>query len=323
MPRDRRGDADGRYFHVMNRGIARRTVFENRSDARFFLSRLAKAVRRGEVEVLAYALLTNHYHVLVRSRGGLSEAFRRLQMDFVRRFNRSRGRDGPLFRSRFRSKPVPTRAYLRNVYFYVLENPIESGLASTSDEYPWCSAHSISNGRVPRWIALDRIEHLGLARRGCPTSRFAPQVRRDRAALVERRLGTTNDSAVDPMDDLLANDVRGSCWMRITTRLADGTLPGQPVAGIETVLRYIKEEVPAALTIATPGARERPASLPMMAGLLSNLSAASLVEVGKTIGRSRSNAGELIEIHKSALRTDPAYRRIVLAVVHDCLLSLR
>ena len=49
MPRSPRFDSAGRWFHVMNRGLARRTIFENRRDVRYFLSRLAYAVRRGEL----------------------------------------------------------------------------------------------------------------------------------------------------------------------------------------------------------------------------------------------------------------------------------
>lgn len=66
----------------MNRGIARRSVFESRADVRYFLSRLARAVRRRELEVHAYCVMTTHYHLLVRSPlGRLSEGMRRIQND--------------------------------------------------------------------------------------------------------------------------------------------------------------------------------------------------------------------------------------------------
>jgi REP-associated tyrosine transposase len=149
MAHPRRFDADGRYFHVMNRGIAHRSVFERRADVRYFLSRLAKAVRRGEIEVLAYCILTTHFHMLVRSHGRLSPALRRTQTDFVRRFNRSNDRDGPLFRGRFLSKPVDTRTYLCNAYVYVLENAVDAGLAASPHEYPWCSAGALERRRPP------------------------------------------------------------------------------------------------------------------------------------------------------------------------------
>ena len=65
MPRLPRRDAPGRWFHVMNRGIARRTVFESREDVRYFLSRVARAVRRGEIEVHSFCIMATHFHLLV------------------------------------------------------------------------------------------------------------------------------------------------------------------------------------------------------------------------------------------------------------------
>jgi len=75
----------------MNRGIARRTVFENQRDVRFFLSRLARAVRAGWIEVHAYCVRTTHFHLLVQSQDpGLSRTMQRVLND-VRRRSRPRG----------------------------------------------------------------------------------------------------------------------------------------------------------------------------------------------------------------------------------------
>lgn len=68
----------------MNRGIARRTLFEGREDIRFFLSRLARSVRRGQLEIHAFCVLTTHFHLLVRSPvGELSTVMRQVQLDYV------------------------------------------------------------------------------------------------------------------------------------------------------------------------------------------------------------------------------------------------
>ena len=70
---------------------------------------MAHAVRRGQLELHAYSLLTTHVHLLVRSPGeSLSEAMQRIEQRFVLRFNRLRERDGPLFRARFTSRRVRT-----------------------------------------------------------------------------------------------------------------------------------------------------------------------------------------------------------------------
>jgi len=132
MARNPRQDTPGSWHHVMNRGIARRTLFETAADIRFFLSRFARAVRRGDLEVHAYAILTTHFHLLVRSpRGRLSLVMKVAQNEYVRRFNRERRRDGPLVRGRFASKPVTTERYRATLLRYVDHNPVDAGLVET------------------------------------------------------------------------------------------------------------------------------------------------------------------------------------------------
>ncbi len=88
----------------MNRGLARRTVFESREDFRMFLACMAQAVRRGGIEIHAYCLMSTHFHLLVRSPcERLFDALRRTQNQYAPWFNRRRRRDGPLIRCRFRT----------------------------------------------------------------------------------------------------------------------------------------------------------------------------------------------------------------------------
>jgi len=149
MARRLRNDRPGALYHVMNRGVARRTIFDTPGDYRFFLACLACAVRRGEIDVLAYALLRTHFHLLLRSHGGLSDALRRIQLRHVRRFNRLHRRDGPLLRGRFMSKRVSDAPYARNVVHYTHENPVLAGLCEAPQDYPWCSAWLAGQARLP------------------------------------------------------------------------------------------------------------------------------------------------------------------------------
>ena len=80
MARSPRIDYPGAWHHVVNGGIAKRSVFETVADVRHFRSRLARESRAGRIEVHAFAVLTTHFHLLVRSpRGELPEAMRRIQ----------------------------------------------------------------------------------------------------------------------------------------------------------------------------------------------------------------------------------------------------
>ena len=110
----------------MNRGVAKRLLFGDDVDYRRFMMLLACAARRHAFEVIAFSLMPNHFHLLVRSNGSLSEGMRRLQNDYSRWFNRRHGRDGPLMRGRFKSRPVNSIAY-----FGVLCWPVSAGHRSS------------------------------------------------------------------------------------------------------------------------------------------------------------------------------------------------
>ncbi|MCC7139029.1 MAG: transposase, partial [Planctomycetes bacterium] len=89
----------------MNRGIARRAVFETRADVRAFLCLLAVAVRRRKIEVIAFCFMTTHFHLVLRSLDGhLSETLRWVLNVYVRWFNRRRRRDG-----KRPAMPIPRR----------------------------------------------------------------------------------------------------------------------------------------------------------------------------------------------------------------------
>jgi REP element-mobilizing transposase RayT len=95
----------------MNRGVNREPTFFADVDRRQFGHRLADIHERFGVETLAYCLMDNHYHLLLRARdGGLSRAMHHLGLVYTRRTNDRLGRDGPLFRvGTTRSRSPPTR----------------------------------------------------------------------------------------------------------------------------------------------------------------------------------------------------------------------
>lgn len=140
MTRRQRGDAPGAIHHVMNRGVNHQRVFFSDGDRIEFGERLAEIHERFDVTTLAYCLVENHYHLLVQTRSGrLSEAMQQLGLMFTRRVNDRAGRDGPLFRGRFRSIPVTTDAYLLCAARYVHRNALDVRGVDAVDRYRWSS----------------------------------------------------------------------------------------------------------------------------------------------------------------------------------------
>ena len=325
MPRTPRGDAPGVWHHVMNRGLARRTVFESERDIRYFLSRLARSVRAGLLEVHAYCVLTTHFHLMVRSpRGELAEAMRRIQNEYVRWFNRARRRDGTLYRGRYRSRAVHSLAYREILVRYIDANPVSAGLVPDARLYPHGSARWYARERGPIWLSREWVEAWVRATSGAERSpeayaRFSggtlsPSIER----LVERRLKHASSDA-DPLDELLGaapREVLG--WMRRKATLADGTSVGLPVSDGSGVIRVIlraRERDGAWQT-----GRTRPVDIwaQVQVALLRDICAASFPEAGLRTALSPATAWNLYQRHLTSLN-DETYAQRVASLTHELL----
>lgn len=247
MGRAPRGDGPGVWHHVMNRGIARRTAFEGDQDVRYFLSRIALAVRARWIRLHAYSVLTTHFHLLVRSVGAdLSHAMERVLNEYVRWFNRSRERDGPLFRGRFQSRPVESLEYRRRLVSYIDNNAVAAGLVPTPALYPHGSARHYARLRGPPWLERCWIEEDVCLASGQSVydpraycEHFGGRTTPGLARVVERRiaLGSTEP---DPLDDLLgAAPERVLERMRRKALVADGTGIGLPVCDADDVSQLV------------------------------------------------------------------------------------
>ena len=101
MAQRHRFDGAGERFHVMNRGIAKRTIAENARDAECFFAQIIDVVEAGLVTIEAAVLMTAHFHLLLRGViGEFWRALRQFQNGHSRAFDRAGRRDGPLFRGR-------------------------------------------------------------------------------------------------------------------------------------------------------------------------------------------------------------------------------
>lgn len=151
MPRQPRLDAPGLLQHVMARGIERRKLFRDDKDRNSFLDRLATILEETQTQCYAWALIPNHFHLLVRTGATpLSKVMRRLMTGYAVTFNRRHKRSGHLFQNRYKSVVCEEDPYLLELIRYIHLNPIRAGLVNNDlkqlDKYPW-TGHSVILGR--------------------------------------------------------------------------------------------------------------------------------------------------------------------------------
>lgn len=172
MPRPLRQDFPGAVHHVMNRGSAGRTIFVFDADRLLFLRCLEEAVAFAELDILAYCLMGNHYHLLLRScRGRLPHGMQRLSGKFTSILNKRDGVDGPRFRGRYASVLVETDAHLLQATRYIHLNPVEAKLVVGPSDWKW-SSHAIYSGdsktapvKVQTDVVLDMFGAAGRRQR--------------------------------------------------------------------------------------------------------------------------------------------------------------
>ncbi|HUF99919.1 MAG TPA: transposase [Ilumatobacter sp.] len=159
MARPIRFDPEDGWHHVMNRGAQRQRTFFSATDANRFLSLLGEGHESFGVEIHAFCLMTNHFHLLVRCPdGGLSDFMQLVGSRYTRFVNDRRGTDGALFRGRFHSILVDDSEYRSIVGRYIHRNPLDLGTATSPASYRWSSLRYYLTGAIaPPWLRTDAL----------------------------------------------------------------------------------------------------------------------------------------------------------------------
>jgi len=159
MARPLRIEFKGALHHILSRGNERRDIFLGDDDYKVFLGVLEEMSDRFEVDIFAYVLMSNHYHLLIRTnQDNLSKSMQWAGTTYTRRFNLKHFRNGHLFQGRFKSILVQNDAYLMQLSCYIHRNPLRAGLVNRLADYRWSSyrayAYKASNSS---WLKKDLI----------------------------------------------------------------------------------------------------------------------------------------------------------------------
>ncbi len=153
MPRGPRLDTPGVLHHVMARGLDRQAIFRDDRDRDDFVRRLAELAQAGAVITYAWALLPNHFHLLLRTGNRpLARSMRSLLSGYAGFFNRRHRRSGHLFQNRYKSVVVEEEPYFLELVRYIHLNPLRAGVVPDLrrlDRYPH-AGHAALMGMHPR-----------------------------------------------------------------------------------------------------------------------------------------------------------------------------
>jgi REP element-mobilizing transposase RayT len=140
VPRPPRDIAAGT-FHVYSHCVyASAELFRDTGDRVTFLTQLARVTRRTAWTCVAFCLMGNHFHLIVRVEDGvLPKAMHALNLSYARGFNRRHGLKGHVMFARYGAKRIRTDASLAMRFRYVVRNPVRAGLCASPQDWPWSS----------------------------------------------------------------------------------------------------------------------------------------------------------------------------------------
>ena len=129
MPRKARIDAPGALHHIAIRGIEAKDIFTDERDYRDFLDRLSRLLKESSTACFAWALMSNHVHLLLRTGlATISTVMRRLLTGYAVSYNKRHRRHGHLFQNRYKSFLCEEEPYLLELVRYIHLNPLRAGV---------------------------------------------------------------------------------------------------------------------------------------------------------------------------------------------------
>jgi REP element-mobilizing transposase RayT len=177
MPRQARIDAPGALHHIMARGIERRSIFRNDWDRDDFVERLAKVLTDTQTPCYAWALMPNHFHLLLKTGSvPIATVMRRTLSGYAQGFNRRHRRNGHLFQNRYKSILCQQDAYLLELVRYIHLNPLRGRIVADYKhlaDYRYCG-HGVLMDRFP--MAFQDVETV-LAMFSSPAKRAQTRYR--------------------------------------------------------------------------------------------------------------------------------------------------
>ena len=158
MARTKRICPAGEVFHVLNRAVARLTIFEKPEDFAAFMRVVEETWEIVPLPIYAMVAMPNHWHFVVRpdSSDQVSELFRRLTVMHTMRWHADykTGGTGHLYQGRFKSFPIQTVGHLWTVMRYVERNPVRANLIELAENWQWSSAYARLRRDERHWLAI-------------------------------------------------------------------------------------------------------------------------------------------------------------------------
>jgi putative transposase len=152
----------GAIYHVNGKAVHGIKLFADESDRALFIRLLVTQARKSGWCVLAYSLMTSHFHLLLRlDKPELSSGFQRLNSVYARLYNKRHGRRGALWQRRYFDSVIESESHLYEAIRYIALNAPRAQACEAAEEWPWCG-YGAAIGSAPPDPLVNEAELLRL-----------------------------------------------------------------------------------------------------------------------------------------------------------------
>ncbi|MBU1202859.1 transposase [Patescibacteria group bacterium] len=150
MPNKPRDIYPNNYYHIYNRAVEKRTIFYTEKDYEYFIEKVAFYRDKTGIKILAYCVLPNHFHFLLKEPKSTSEvkitAIARfislLSNSYTKYFNLNKEHSGRVFQGPYKSKLVDDDDYLNVLLSYINLNPLKHKMVTRIQDWYYTSHHN-------------------------------------------------------------------------------------------------------------------------------------------------------------------------------------
>ena len=158
MARKKRMESIG-FYHIVNRGVERRKIYMDEEDHVRYLEILQESSEVYNFEIYAYALMDNHYHLLLKTTDlNLSLLMRQINAQYSMYFNKKYKRVGPLWQGRFKSWYVYDERYLKSLVKYIEFNPVKANMVIKVSEFRWTMSSKVDTMICLKYELIESID---------------------------------------------------------------------------------------------------------------------------------------------------------------------
>lgn len=161
MARKKRLWVPNRFYHIVCRGNRRDPLFRHTNDFQAFFHILQQLHDKYPFELASYCLMTNHFHLQMRSQEqSISKVMSLINKRYANYYNTRYRLTGHVFEKRFYDNMIETKEGMLNVSRYIHLNPVEAKMVSRPELYPWSSCSLFYNSHIPNEPAYMNISSL-------------------------------------------------------------------------------------------------------------------------------------------------------------------